>query len=169
MLTIATSRQVEEALLRQIKSPSHQLGRTAQTGEMASPGRFRCYSAGSNCRRARPALAQHSHCSHRLASGVPLPAVSARLGHGSIRTTQEIYSHMIHGQDDAAAEAWEKFQNQAKVGVPEVKGQVHVSFVTPQEQWAPRSATREPRGQHNDLTLRLFPLCSNGPAPPSGP
>jgi site-specific recombinase XerD len=30
---------------------------------------------------------RHSHCSHLLASGVPLPAVSARLGHGSIRTT----------------------------------------------------------------------------------
>lgn len=43
---------------------------------------------------------------------MPLPAVSARLGHGSIRTTQEIYSHMIHGQDDLAAEEWEKFQNQ---------------------------------------------------------
>jgi site-specific recombinase XerD len=37
---------------------------------------------------------RHSHCSHLLASGVPLPAVSARLGHGSIRTTQEIYSHI---------------------------------------------------------------------------
>jgi hypothetical protein len=41
---------------------------------------------------------------------VPLPAVSAHLGHGSIRTTQEIYSHMIHGQDDEAAR---------KVGVSE--------------------------------------------------
>jgi site-specific recombinase XerD len=46
---------------------------------------------------------RHSHCSHLLASGVPLPAVSARLGHGSIRTTQEGYSHMIHGLDDEAA------------------------------------------------------------------
>jgi len=54
---------------------------------------------------------RHSHCSHLLASGVPLPAVSARLGHGSIRTTQEIYSHMIHGQDDEAAKKWEEFQN----------------------------------------------------------
>src|SRR5271155_1643613 len=56
---------------------------------------------------------RHSHCSHLLASGVPLPAVSARLGHGSIRTTQEIYSHMIHGQDDEAARKWEEFQNKA--------------------------------------------------------
>src|SRR5260370_6173866 len=34
---------------------------------------------------------------------------SARLGHGSIRTTQEICSHMIHGQDDEAARRWEEF------------------------------------------------------------
>ena len=59
---------------------------------------------------------RHSLCSHLLASGVPLPAVSARLGHGSIRTTQEIYSHMIHGQDDDAARKWEAFQNQPTGG-----------------------------------------------------
>ena len=65
---------------------------------------------------------RHSHCSHLLASGVPLPAVSARLGHGSIRTTQEIYSHMIHGQDDEAARKWEDFQNQPTGGEPQQKG-----------------------------------------------
>jgi integrase len=54
---------------------------------------------------------RHSHCSHRLALGVPLPTVPARLGHGSIWTTQEIYSHMIHGQDDEASRKWEEFQN----------------------------------------------------------
>ncbi len=53
---------------------------------------------------------RHTHTSHLLASGVPLPAVSARLGHSSIRTTQEIYAHMIHGQDDDAARKWEEFQ-----------------------------------------------------------
>jgi hypothetical protein len=38
-------------------------------------------------------------------SGVPLPAVSPRLSHGSILTTQEIYAHMILGQDDESAPA----------------------------------------------------------------
>ena len=66
---------------------------------------------------------RHSHCSHLLASGVPLPAVSARLGHGSIRTTQEIYSHMIHVQDDEATRKWEEFQNQS-AGAPPMKEQV---------------------------------------------
>jgi hypothetical protein len=32
---------------------------------------------------------------------------------------------MIHGQDDAAAEAWEKFQNQGADATPQQKGQVH--------------------------------------------
>ncbi len=67
---------------------------------------------------------RHTHTSHLLASGVPLTAVSARLGHASIRTTQEIYSHMIHGQDDAAAEAWERFQNQPTGVEPQQKGRV---------------------------------------------
>jgi hypothetical protein len=31
---------------------------------------------------------------------------------------------MIHGQDDAAAEAWEKFQNQGTAGAPEEKRHV---------------------------------------------
>jgi hypothetical protein len=42
-----------------------------------------------------------------------VPAVSARLGHGSIRTTQEIYRHMIHRQDDEAARQWEKIPEPA--------------------------------------------------------
>lgn len=48
-------------------------------------------------------LLRHTHTSILLASGVPVPAVSARLGHSSVRTTQEIYAHMITGQDDEAA------------------------------------------------------------------
>jgi integrase len=64
---------------------------------------------------------RHTHTSHLLASGVPLTAVSARLGHASIRTTQEIYAHMIHGQDDEAARKWEEFQNQTAGGAPQPK------------------------------------------------
>jgi integrase len=64
---------------------------------------------------------RHTHTSHLLASGVPLPAVSARLGHGSIRTTQEIYAHMIHGQDDDAARKWEEFQRQTTSETPQQK------------------------------------------------
>jgi integrase len=55
---------------------------------------------------------RHTHTSHLLASGVPLTVVSARLGHSSVRVTAEIYSHMIHGQDDEAAGRWDDFQRQ---------------------------------------------------------
>jgi integrase len=55
-------------------------------------------------------LLRHSHESHMLASGVPLPVVSQRLGHSSVRTTADIYSHAIHGQDDEAVRKWEEYQ-----------------------------------------------------------
>ena len=53
---------------------------------------------------------RHSHGSHLLANGVSLPAVSERLGHSSVRTTAEVYSHAIRGQDDEAAVRWDEFQ-----------------------------------------------------------
>jgi len=53
---------------------------------------------------------RHTHTSHLLADGVPLPVVSARLGHSSVRVTAEIYSHMLHGQDDEAALRWDQFR-----------------------------------------------------------
>jgi integrase len=65
-------------------------------------------------------LLRHTHTSHLLASGVSLPTVSARLGHSSIRTTQEIYAHMISGQDDEAAQLWEEFQRK---NLPERRGE----------------------------------------------
>jgi len=57
-------------------------------------------------------ILRHTHTSHLLANGVSLPTVSARLGHSSIRTTQEIYAHMITGQDEEAAQRWEEYQRQ---------------------------------------------------------
>jgi len=47
------------------------------------------------------------------APGVPLPVVSARLGHSSVRVTAGIYAHMIHGQDDEAALRWDKFRERS--------------------------------------------------------
>jgi integrase len=70
-------------------------------------------------------LLRHTHTSVLLAEGVPLPAVSARLGHGSIRTTQEIYAHMITGQDEEAARKWEEYQKLNRPVAAEVgKGNV---------------------------------------------
>ena len=57
-------------------------------------------------------LLRHSMSSQMLAAGVPVAAVSARLGHKSIRTTLDIYGHMIHGQDEEAVRKWEEYQRQ---------------------------------------------------------
>ncbi|MCL4402292.1 MAG: site-specific integrase, partial [Acidobacteria bacterium] len=59
---------------------------------------------------------RHSHASHLLASGVPLPAVSRRLHHSSVRVTADIYSHALTGQDDEAARKWEEYQRRGTAG-----------------------------------------------------
>ncbi|MGD0497573.1 MAG: tyrosine-type recombinase/integrase [Bryobacteraceae bacterium] len=72
-------------------------------------------------------LLRHSHGSHMLAQGVPLPAVSARLGHSSVRVTADVYAHAIHGQDDEAVRKWEEYQRQSRATAaiePQHKGQV---------------------------------------------
>lgn len=48
---------------------------------------------------------RHLHASFLLSAGLPLPAVSARLGHASTAVTAAIYSHAMAGVDSAAAVA----------------------------------------------------------------
>jgi integrase len=55
-------------------------------------------------------LLRHTLASQMLDSGVPLPVVSQRLGHSSVRVTADVYSHAIHGQDDEAVRRWEEYQ-----------------------------------------------------------
>ena len=50
---------------------------------------------------------RHTLASHLLSNGVPLPAVSARLGHSDVNVTARIYSHMLPDDDTRAADAWE--------------------------------------------------------------
>jgi integrase len=50
---------------------------------------------------------RHTLASHLLSNGVPLPAVSARLGHSDVNVTARIYSHMLPDDDARAADAWE--------------------------------------------------------------
>jgi integrase len=59
-------------------------------------------------------LLRHTMASHMLAGGVPLPAVSARLGHSDMQTTLWIYGHMIHGQDDEAVRKLEEYQQRSR-------------------------------------------------------
>jgi integrase len=70
-------------------------------------------------------LLRHTLASQMLDSGVPLPVVSQRLGHSSVRVTADIYSHAIHGQDDEAVRRWEEYQKRNRSAqVASVKGNV---------------------------------------------
>jgi integrase len=46
---------------------------------------------------------RHPHASNLLSRGVPLPAVSARLGHADPTITARIYSHALPDDDRRAA------------------------------------------------------------------
>ena len=53
---------------------------------------------------------RHIRGSHLVADGVPLLVVAERLGHSSVRTTADVYTHALRGQDDDAARRWDEFQ-----------------------------------------------------------
>ena len=59
------------------------------------------------------------HASLLLADGVDLATVSARLGHSSVRTTADIYSHAIRGKDHAAAQSWDDIMQRSRSGEDE--------------------------------------------------
>ena len=45
---------------------------------------------------------RHTHASWLLAAGVPVHVVQARMGHGSISTTVDIYGHVLPASDAQA-------------------------------------------------------------------
>jgi integrase len=49
---------------------------------------------------------RHSHASVLLGEGVPLPVVSARLGHANSNITLGVYSHALPADVRAASQAW---------------------------------------------------------------
>jgi integrase len=55
----------------------------------------------------RPHGLRHLHASLLLDQGLPLPAVSRRLGHSSPAITARVYAHHLAGQDQRAARALE--------------------------------------------------------------
>ncbi len=55
-------------------------------------------------------LLRHTLALQMPDSGSPLPVVSQRLGHSSVRVTADVYAHAIHGQDDEAVRRWEDHQ-----------------------------------------------------------
>ena len=63
---------------------------------------------------------RHTHGSHLLAAGVPLPDVSKRLGHADPHVTATIYAHALDGGDNDAAQKWEEYEkkNNANKAMP---------------------------------------------------
>lgn len=53
-------------------------------------------------------MLRHSHASVLLSAGVPLPAVSARLGHADTNVTARVYSHALPDDDRRGADTWDK-------------------------------------------------------------
>lgn len=50
---------------------------------------------------------RHSHGSQLLSKGVPLRAVSKRLGHSSVYVTATVYAHALSKDEAAAGDAWD--------------------------------------------------------------
>jgi integrase len=46
---------------------------------------------------------RHTHASHMIWAGVPMPVISERLGHASIQITIDLYGHLQEGVQDREA------------------------------------------------------------------
>ena len=57
---------------------------------------------------------RHTHASLLLEEGAGLATISERMGHSSVRTTADIYSHAIRGKDREVAEMWDKIMQPAR-------------------------------------------------------
>ncbi len=51
---------------------------------------------------------RHSHASHLINNGIPIKAVSQRLGHSSVKITMDTYWHLLDSTDDAIINLIEK-------------------------------------------------------------
>jgi integrase len=60
---------------------------------------------------------RHAHASQLLGLGIPVPVVSARLGHSDSGTTLRVYAHALPGQDGIAVAVLDEALASAGVGV----------------------------------------------------
>jgi integrase len=58
---------------------------------------------------------RHSYGSQLLSGGVPLPAVSSRLGHKNTGVTAKVYSHALKQDEIQAADIWEAQMAKARI------------------------------------------------------
>jgi integrase len=70
---------------------------------------------------------RHLHASLLIDEGVPITAVSARLGHANPQITMRLYAHALPGQDRMAAEAIDRALIEAReVGLPRTQSRDEV-------------------------------------------
>jgi integrase len=58
---------------------------------------------------------RHTYGSQLLSEGIPLPAVSKLLGHSTVYTTANIYTHALSKDEAAAADVWDEIARKAKI------------------------------------------------------
>jgi integrase len=90
-----------------------QPGRVTAGSEFGGAAVSRLWREGLPKGASRHVLRQ-SHASFLLEKGVDLATVSERLGHSSVRTTADIYSHAIRGKDQVVAQVWDEIMQQSR-------------------------------------------------------
>jgi integrase len=103
-------RQVEQRLeAGELWNDEHDLVFTDEIGRPYSPDRYTRTFQSEARRMGLPAIGvhglRHSLATTALADGVPAKVVAERLGHSSVATTLDRYSHVSEEQDRAAAVA----------------------------------------------------------------
>lgn len=72
---------------------------TTEDGSLVQHRRFNYAVWGPACKaagvKATPHDLRHSHVALLIANGVPMPAISQRVGHASIKTTFDVYGFML--------------------------------------------------------------------------
>ena len=68
---------------------------------------FKAITRSIGIENIRPHDLRHTHASHLLREKVPLPLVSARLGHANTRITGDVYAHEVPEAQDEAVIAME--------------------------------------------------------------
>ncbi len=81
--------------------PTDRLFNTSKTALTRS---IKEYSKKANIRKIKIHELRHSHASHLIELGVPVLAISKRLGHKDIKTTLNTYSHLYPNKQNEIAE-----------------------------------------------------------------
>jgi integrase len=102
--------QLEQRLAAgELWSDPHGLVFTDEIGDCFSPSRYTRLFQSEASRLGLPAIGvrglRHSLATTALAHGIPVKVVADRLGHASVATTLDRYSHVSEEQDRAAAVA----------------------------------------------------------------